>query len=63
MALESTLTTLPAPELFPVLQKRLCSPCWEVRDSALEFFTNLSRHWGGEYMVERRPLCPLALVL
>ncbi|KAG3260109.1 BRCA1 associated ATM activator 1 [Ictidomys tridecemlineatus] len=35
-------------ELFPVLQKRLCSPCWEVRDSALEFFTNLSRHWGGQ---------------
>ncbi|XP_075851372.1 integrator complex assembly factor BRAT1 isoform X2 [Microcebus murinus] len=36
------------PELFPVLQKRLCSPCWEVRDSALEFLTQLSRHWGGQ---------------
>ncbi|XP_011513488.1 integrator complex assembly factor BRAT1 isoform X8 [Homo sapiens] len=33
-------------ELFPVLQKRLCHPCWEVRDSALEFLTQLSRHWG-----------------
>ncbi|XP_012494604.1 PREDICTED: BRCA1-associated ATM activator 1 isoform X3 [Propithecus coquereli] len=36
------------PELFPVLQKRLCNPCWEVRDSALEFLTHLSRHWGGQ---------------
>lgn len=36
------------PELFPVLQKRLCSPCWEVRDSALEFLTHLSRHWGEQ---------------
>ncbi|XP_029410990.1 BRCA1-associated ATM activator 1 isoform X3 [Nannospalax galili] len=35
-------------ELFPVLQKRLCSPCWEVRDSALEFLTHLSQHWGGQ---------------
>uniref|UniRef100_A0A8C5L1L8 BRCA1-associated ATM activator 1 n=1 Tax=Jaculus jaculus TaxID=51337 RepID=A0A8C5L1L8_JACJA len=35
-------------ELFPVLQKRLCSPCWEVRDSALEFLTHLSSHWGGQ---------------
>ncbi|KAM4878009.1 integrator complex assembly factor BRAT1 isoform 2-T2 [Thomomys bottae] len=35
-------------ELFPVLQKRLCSPGWEVRDSALEFLTQLSRHWGGQ---------------
>ncbi|KAL4696006.1 hypothetical protein H8957_001758 [Semnopithecus entellus] len=35
-------------ELFPVLQKRLCHPCWEVRDSALEFLTQLSRHWGGQ---------------
>ncbi|XP_004629669.1 BRCA1-associated ATM activator 1 isoform X2 [Octodon degus] len=43
---------LPAPlflkELFPVLQKRLCSPCWEVRDSALEFLTHLTACWGGE---------------
>ncbi|XP_012926067.1 BRCA1-associated ATM activator 1 isoform X2 [Heterocephalus glaber] len=35
-------------ELFPVLQKHLCSPCWEVRDSALEFLTHLSMCWGGE---------------
>uniref|UniRef100_H0UZI2 BRCA1 associated ATM activator 1 n=1 Tax=Cavia porcellus TaxID=10141 RepID=H0UZI2_CAVPO len=35
-------------ELFPVLQKRLCSPCWEVRDSALEFLTHLTACWGGE---------------
>uniref|UniRef100_A0A8C8SFC9 BRCA1 associated ATM activator 1 n=1 Tax=Pelusios castaneus TaxID=367368 RepID=A0A8C8SFC9_9SAUR len=28
-------------DLFLVLQKRLCSPCWEVRDSALEFLTLL----------------------
>nr|XP_037851096.1 BRCA1-associated ATM activator 1 isoform X2 [Chlorocebus sabaeus]XP_037851097.1 BRCA1-associated ATM activator 1 isoform X2 [Chlorocebus sabaeus] len=35
-------------ELFPVLQKRLCHPCWEVRDSGLEFLTQLSRHWGGQ---------------
>ncbi|KAL2765969.1 BRCA1-associated ATM activator 1 isoform 3 [Daubentonia madagascariensis] len=41
-------TALFLPELFPVLQKRLCSPCWEVRDSALEFLTQLSRHWGGQ---------------
>ncbi|KAL2298929.1 hypothetical protein Nmel_014539 [Mimus melanotis] len=25
--------------VFVVLQKRLCSPCWEVRDSSLEFLT------------------------
>ncbi|XP_042636873.1 BRCA1-associated ATM activator 1 [Orycteropus afer afer] len=35
-------------ELFPVMQKRLCSPCWEVRDSALEFLTHLTAHWGGQ---------------
>ncbi|XP_027623825.1 BRCA1-associated ATM activator 1 isoform X2 [Tupaia chinensis] len=35
-------------ELFPVLQKRLCSPCWEVRDSTLEFLTQLIRHWGEQ---------------
>ncbi|XP_032728675.1 BRCA1-associated ATM activator 1 isoform X2 [Lontra canadensis] len=33
-------------ELLPVLQKRLCSPCWEVRDSGLEFLTQMTRHWG-----------------
>uniref|UniRef100_A0A8C3YMB2 BRCA1 associated ATM activator 1 n=1 Tax=Catagonus wagneri TaxID=51154 RepID=A0A8C3YMB2_9CETA len=35
-------------ELLPVLQKRLCSPCWEVRDSGLEFLTQMARHWGGQ---------------
>ncbi|XP_038618801.1 BRCA1-associated ATM activator 1 [Tachyglossus aculeatus] len=34
--------------LFPVLQKRLCSPCWEVRDSGLEFLTHLTKHWGEQ---------------
>ncbi|NXL31415.1 BRAT1 protein, partial [Glaucidium brasilianum] len=29
-------------DVFLVLQKRLCSPCWEVRDSSLEFLTALS---------------------
>ncbi|NXJ89072.1 BRAT1 protein, partial [Corythaixoides concolor] len=28
-------------DVFVVLQKRLCSPCWEVRDSSLEFLTVL----------------------
>ncbi|KAM5153258.1 integrator complex assembly factor BRAT1 [Mantella aurantiaca] len=27
--------------LYPALMKRLCSPCWEVRDSTLEFITHL----------------------
>lgn len=35
-------------ELLPVLQKRLCNPCWEVRDSGLEFLTQMTRHWGGQ---------------
>ncbi|XP_066200403.1 BRCA1-associated ATM activator 1 isoform X1 [Saccopteryx leptura] len=35
-------------ELLPVLQKRLCSPCWEVRDSGLEFLTQLTRRWAGQ---------------
>lgn len=35
-------------DLLPVLQKRLCSPCWEVRDSSLEFLTQMVQHWGGE---------------
>ncbi|XP_021535812.2 BRCA1-associated ATM activator 1 isoform X2 [Neomonachus schauinslandi] len=35
-------------DLLPVLQKRLCSPCWEVRDSSLEFLTQMARHWGGQ---------------
>lgn len=34
-------------EVFLVLQKRLCSPCWEVRDSSLEFFTSLIRTLAG----------------
>ncbi|MEE6498125.1 hypothetical protein FKM82_002980 [Ascaphus truei] len=29
-------------DLFPVLPKRLCSPFWETRDSALEFLTHLT---------------------
>ncbi|NXF01187.1 BRAT1 protein, partial [Smithornis capensis] len=28
-------------DVFLVLQKRLCSPCWEVRDSSLEFLTSM----------------------
>ncbi|XP_031361990.2 integrator complex assembly factor BRAT1 [Lonchura striata] len=28
-------------DVFVVLQKRLCSPCWEVRDSSLEFLTSM----------------------
>ncbi|XP_054246992.1 BRCA1-associated ATM activator 1 [Indicator indicator] len=28
-------------DVFLVLQKRLCSPCWEIRDSSLEFLTDL----------------------
>ncbi|XP_036280188.1 BRCA1-associated ATM activator 1 isoform X2 [Pipistrellus kuhlii] len=35
-------------ELLPVLQRRLCSPCWEVRDSSLEFLTQLAGHWAGQ---------------
>ncbi|XP_037238316.1 BRCA1-associated ATM activator 1 isoform X1 [Falco rusticolus] len=31
-------------DVFLVLQKRLCSPCWEVRDSSLEFLTVLIKH-------------------
>uniref|UniRef100_G1MVC3 Uncharacterized protein n=2 Tax=Meleagris gallopavo TaxID=9103 RepID=G1MVC3_MELGA len=31
-------------DVFLVLQKRLCSPCWEVRDSSLEFLTSLIRN-------------------
>ncbi|NWR75628.1 BRAT1 protein, partial [Centropus unirufus] len=33
--------------VFLVLQKRLCSPCWEVRDSSLEFITYLMEHLRG----------------
>ena len=35
-----------------MLQKRLCSPCWEVRDSGLEFLTQMTRRWGGECRVQ-----------
>ncbi|KAM7141545.1 integrator complex assembly factor BRAT1 isoform 3-T5 [Molossus nigricans] len=35
-------------ELLPVLQKRLCSPCWEVRDSGLEFLAQVARRWAGQ---------------
>lgn len=45
------LSCPPAPELLAVLQKRLCSPCWEVRDSGLEFLTQMTRRWGGEHRV------------
>ncbi|XP_069503699.1 BRCA1-associated ATM activator 1 isoform X2 [Ambystoma mexicanum] len=31
-------------DLLPVLQMRLCSPIWEIRDSALEFITHLARN-------------------
>uniref|UniRef100_A0A8C9JDG4 BRCA1 associated ATM activator 1 n=1 Tax=Panthera tigris altaica TaxID=74533 RepID=A0A8C9JDG4_PANTA len=35
-------------DLLPVLPKRLCSPCWEVRDSGLEFLTQMIGRWGGQ---------------
>ncbi|NXS38976.1 BRAT1 protein, partial [Balaeniceps rex] len=31
-------------DVFLVLQKHLCSPCWEVRDSSLEFLTVLIKY-------------------
>uniref|UniRef100_A0A8D0ESZ1 BRCA1 associated ATM activator 1 n=1 Tax=Strix occidentalis caurina TaxID=311401 RepID=A0A8D0ESZ1_STROC len=31
-------------DVFLVLQKRLCSPCWEIRDSSLEFLTALIKY-------------------
>lgn len=34
-------------DVFLVLQKRLCSPCWEVRDSSLEFLTVLIKCLTG----------------
>ncbi|XP_039082067.1 BRCA1-associated ATM activator 1 isoform X2 [Hyaena hyaena] len=40
-------------ELLPVLPKRLCSPCWEVRDSSLEFLTQMTRRWGGQASFRR----------
>lgn len=36
-------------DVFLVLQKRLYSPCWEVRDSSLEFLTDLIKCLGGRY--------------
>ncbi|KAJ6655923.1 hypothetical protein lerEdw1_004508 [Lerista edwardsae] len=35
-------------EVLPVVQKRLCSASWEVRDSALEFLTLMAKHLGGQ---------------
>nr|XP_025034718.1 BRCA1-associated ATM activator 1 isoform X2 [Pelodiscus sinensis] len=37
-------------DLFLVLQKRLCSHCWEIRDSALEFLTLLVKHLRDCYI-------------
>ncbi|XP_077172745.1 integrator complex assembly factor BRAT1 isoform X2 [Paroedura picta] len=34
-------------ELMPLLQKRLCSPKWEVRDSTLEFLTLATKRLQG----------------
>ncbi|XP_035757218.1 BRCA1-associated ATM activator 1 [Egretta garzetta] len=31
-------------DVFLVLQKHLCSPCWEVRDSSLEFVTEMIKY-------------------
>nr|XP_056722360.1 BRCA1-associated ATM activator 1 [Euleptes europaea] len=35
-------------DMMPVLQKRMCSPSWEVRDSALEFFILATKHLKGQ---------------
>ncbi|NXS08597.1 BRAT1 protein, partial [Neodrepanis coruscans] len=35
-------------DVFLVLQKRLCSPCWEVRDSSLEFLTAMIKCLRGQ---------------
>lgn len=45
-------------ELLPVLQKRLCSPSWEVRDSGLEFLGQVARQLGGECPVLEVGLMP-----
>lgn len=42
-----SLTLSPA-GLLRVLQKRLCSPSWEVRDSGLEFLSQATQRLGGE---------------
>ncbi|XP_067317948.1 BRCA1-associated ATM activator 1-like [Anolis sagrei] len=34
-------------DIFAVLQKRMCSPSWEVRDSALEFLTLVMKDLKG----------------
>ncbi|XP_066496789.1 BRCA1-associated ATM activator 1 isoform X2 [Tiliqua scincoides] len=34
--------------VLPVVQKRLCSPSWEARDSALEFLTLMAKHLRGQ---------------
>ncbi|KAG8557846.1 hypothetical protein GDO81_016749 [Engystomops pustulosus] len=33
--------------LCPAMMKRLCSPFWEVRDTTLEFITNITATFGG----------------
>ncbi|XP_061456310.1 BRCA1-associated ATM activator 1 isoform X2 [Rhineura floridana] len=35
-------------EMLPVLQKRICSPSWEVRDSAVEYLTQVMKHLRGQ---------------
>ncbi|NXG70234.1 BRAT1 protein, partial [Baryphthengus martii] len=35
-------------DVFLVLQKRLCSPCWEVRDSSLEFLTDMIKRLSDQ---------------
>ncbi|XP_062999696.1 BRCA1-associated ATM activator 1 isoform X2 [Elgaria multicarinata webbii] len=35
-------------EMLPVLQKRLCSPSWEVRDSSLEYLTLSLKRLRGQ---------------
>ncbi|KAG9349815.1 hypothetical protein JZ751_026168 [Albula glossodonta] len=37
-----TCSELPPQDLFPVLKKRLCDIRWEIRDSSLEFLTQLT---------------------
>ncbi|XP_072273891.1 BRCA1-associated ATM activator 1 isoform X2 [Pyxicephalus adspersus] len=53
--------------LCPVLMKRLCSPCWEVRDSTLEFITHflniLKEHNEYLQVVSLSGLLQLALNL
>ncbi|XP_028829013.1 integrator complex assembly factor BRAT1 isoform X2 [Denticeps clupeoides] len=41
----SELTEFLSQDLFPVLKRRVCDVQWEVRDSTLEFITQLSAHF------------------